>query len=106
MIKLHVMQLFRSGPVTVTTLSAVADASAALVLNDSALVSEPSLGDKRTDDTPEASTICLILEPPFPIIMPQLEDGTKIRITKLKTMLEGCRLSNVPSKWSGVARRW
>ena len=30
-----------------------------------------SLGDNRTEDTPEVSSIYLILDPPFPIIIPQ-----------------------------------
>jgi hypothetical protein len=94
MMKLQVMQLFRSGPVTVTTLSDVADARASLVPNESMLVAWPSFGDKRTDDTPEASTICFIFEPLFPIIMPQLGEGTKIRTTKLKP--GGCKFSDVP----------
>jgi hypothetical protein len=84
MINRHEMQQFRSDPEMVTILSEVADARAALVPEESVLESKPSFGDSRTEETPDASTISLMFEPPFPIIIPQLGDGTKILTTKEK----------------------
>ena len=71
-------QLSIVGPVSVTTRSDVPDTTAA----DGEVGSELSLGDSRTDETPDASSICLMLDPALPIIIPQLELGTNKRTTK------------------------
>ena len=69
---------------SVTTLSEVPETIA--VVGEEG--SELSLGDKRTDDTPDVSCICLMFEPALPIIIPQLELGTKTRTTKSKPVGE------------------
>ena len=89
MMCIHFRQLFKSGPVIVTTRSDVAETRAAAAAGVvptgyapgiSAL--PPSFGESLTDETPELSTICLILVPPFPIIIPQQGVGTRMRTTK------------------------
>jgi hypothetical protein len=80
MISRHIKQLSKVGPVKVTTRSEVA----AMAADDGEEVSELSLGDNRTEETPEASSMCLIFDPALPIIIPQLELGTRMRTTKSK----------------------
>jgi hypothetical protein len=53
--------------------------------------------DSRTAETPEESTICLMLVPPFPMIIPQHGTGTRIRTTNENPgMTEECRVSDMP----------
>lgn len=70
-------QLSSVGPVNVTTLSDVPETAAP----DGEPASELSLGDSLTEDTPDASSMCLIFDPALPIIIPQLELGTNNRTT-------------------------
>lgn len=83
-IEIQLTQLSSVGPVSVTTLSSVPDLTAtvagcACACDD---CSGLSFGDSRTDVTPEDSSMCLMLTPPFPMIIPQLELGTNNRTTK------------------------
>jgi hypothetical protein len=74
----HFKQLSIDDPVSVTTRSDVPETTTA----EGDLGSSLSFGDNLTDDTPDASSICLMLVPPFPIIIPQHEFGTSSRTTK------------------------
>ena len=66
------------GPVKVTTRSDVPETTAA----EGEEWSECSFGESRTDETPEASSICFMFDPALPIIIPQLELGTRSLTTK------------------------
>jgi len=91
---MQVIQRFKSGPETVTIRSDVADTAAAAAEgspDDTIELMFPptvtptsvvSLGERRMEDTPDASAIDLMFDPPRPMSIPQQGVGTSIRTEK------------------------